>query len=159
MTDTAANEPIVDHQRGPHTQSYWDFCPEPGTKVGIPVSLRKILQIAVIGSGLVAGASTIVGPPSLAAGSTLTWAAPVRVDYQPPFAGELVSGVSCPDTGLCVAVGGNSVMTSTHPTGGASAWAAAIVPGTNNSLDSVSCPNSNLCVAVGTGTAEPPRVS
>jgi hypothetical protein len=97
---------------------------------------------------LLAGGSTFVGPPALAAGSPLTWAAPVRIDHQPPFTGAFLSGLSCPTTGLCVAVDTNgNVITSTNPTGGAAAWTVTHVDGVNPIL-AVSCPTTSFCVAV-----------
>ena len=42
---------------------------------------------------------------------------------------------------------GGNVVTSTHPTGGASAWTVTHVDGSNH-LYGVSCPSSGLCVAV-----------
>src|SRR5439155_25704446 len=88
----------------------------------------------------------LVTPTAPAAAAKLTWAAPVRVDHQPQFAGIGLSAVSCPGIHLCVAVGGN-VLTSTNPTGGAGAWAATKISGAN-SLNGVSCPTIHLCVAV-----------
>lgn len=58
-----------------------------------------------------------------------------------------LSGVSCPSTSLCVAVdGGGVVVTSTNPTGGATAWSVASLEG-GIGLDSVSCASVSLCVA------------
>jgi hypothetical protein len=97
---------------------------------------------------LLSGVSTLVSPVALAAGSPLTWAAPVLIDHQPPFGKTPVTGVSCPSSGLCVAVDGSgNVVTSSNPTGGSATWTLANVDGTNN-LNSVSCPSSSLCVAV-----------
>jgi alpha-tubulin suppressor-like RCC1 family protein len=42
-------------------------------------------SIGVFGAVLVAGGATLTSPIALAAGSPLTWAAPVRVDHQLPF--------------------------------------------------------------------------
>src|ERR1700693_3636342 len=89
------------------------------------------------------------------AGSPLTWAAPLRVDHQPPFAGNNLEGVSCPTSGLCVAVDelGN-VVTSSNPQGGAAAWTVTHVDFTKDAqsqatnLSAVSCPSGDLCVAV-----------
>jgi hypothetical protein len=62
-----------------------------------------------------------------------------------------LSGVSCPSSGLCVAVDlDGDVVTSTNPTGGATAWKVTHVDGTNE-LSGVSCPSSGLCVAVDQG--------
>jgi hypothetical protein len=60
---------------------------------------------------------------------------------------NLVS-VSCPTTQLCVAVDdGGDAVTSTNPTGGASAWSIVDVD-ESNSINAVSCPTATLCVAV-----------
>src|ERR1019366_7409060 len=60
---------------------------------------------------------TPTASPNPTAGSFLTWAAPVRVDHQPPFSGNKLVGVSCPTSSLCVAVdySGGNVVTSTNP--------------------------------------------
>ncbi|HET6999478.1 MAG TPA: hypothetical protein VFI03_12930 [Solirubrobacterales bacterium] len=61
-------------------------------------------------------------------------------------------GVSCPTVSLCVAVSGErftsgKILTSTNPTGGASAWTVAQL---DESLDlrAISCGTATLCVAV-----------
>ncbi len=55
--------------------------------------------------------------------------------------------VSIPDSG-CVAIdAGSNVLTSTDPTGGASAWQRTSLEGAG--LSDVSCPSATLCVAVG----------
>jgi hypothetical protein len=61
--------------------------------------------------------------------------------------GNILSGVSCPSSSLCVATDATgAVITSTNPTGGALTWTAASAdPG--NGLSAVSCPSSVLCVA------------
>jgi hypothetical protein len=64
---------------------------------------------------------------------------------------NFLNGVSCPSSGLCVAVDGSgNVVTSSNPTGGAAAWTVTNVDGTNI-LKGVSCPSSGLCVAVDEG--------
>jgi hypothetical protein len=109
-----------------------------------PVKRRCVVFCAV----LLAAGSTLVSPVALAAGAPLTWAAPVLVDHQAPFIGNQLKGVSCPSSGLCVAVDqSGNVVTSSNPTGGAAAWTVTHVDGFN-SLSGVSCPSSGLCVAV-----------
>jgi hypothetical protein len=90
-----------------------------------------------------------MSPVALAAGSPLTWAAPVRVDDQPPFGSPYgLNGVSCPSSGLCVAVDwAGDVVTSTNPTAATPTWTVTSVDGSNE-LRGVSCPSSGLCVAV-----------
>ena len=109
-------------------------------------SRRSILPFAaaVLGLSLAVG-SMFLSTGTLAAGSSLKWAAPVRVDHQPPFAGEYINAVSC-TTGLCVGVDqGGNVVSSTNPSGGSTAWKFRHVD--DVSLDGVSCPSTALCVA------------
>lgn len=76
------------------------------------------------------------------------WSAPVAVDPAP------IEALVCPSSSLCVgADGAGSIITSSNPTGPASAWTSApIDPG--RALTGVSCPAVNLCVAVdGAGQA------
>jgi hypothetical protein len=97
---------------------------------------------------IVACAASADATPA-AASSPLTWATPVPADDQPPFAYLTANtGVSCPSTGLCVAVdGAGDVLTATDPAGGPGAWARAASVATY--FGAVSCPSSELCVAVG----------
>jgi hypothetical protein len=103
----------------------------------------------VIGVLLALGASA-------AAASPLSWSAPRLADDALPF-GDVneMSGVSCPSASLCVAVDiEGQAVTSTDPTGGSSAWTAAlidrpgVVEGEGRLLTGVSCPAVSLCVAV-----------
>jgi hypothetical protein len=65
--------------------------------------------------------------------------------------GDGIAGLTCPSSGLCVAVDSQgNVLTTTDPTGGAAAWLSGpINPG--NTFDDVSCAGSSLCLAVGAG--------
>jgi hypothetical protein len=57
-----------------------------------------------------------------------------------------VWAVSCPSVSLCVAVDlAGNVLTSTDPTGGASAWARTLIDRVY--LTAISCPSVSLCVA------------
>jgi Bacterial Ig-like domain (group 3) len=100
---------------------------------------------------LVASVSTVlVSSVALAGASPLTWAAPVLIDHQPPFAGNGINGVSCPTTSFCVAVDtAGNVLTSTNPTGPASAWTVSNLSG--KGMGAVSCPTTGLCVATSGG--------
>jgi RNA polymerase sigma factor (sigma-70 family) len=72
---------------------------------------------------------------------------------------EPLSYVSCPNSSFCVAWDANAgngtfghgqVLTSTDPTGGASAWAVTNFDGVvGYFVDALSCPSPTLCVAVG----------
>src|SRR3954447_21824949 len=65
-------------------------------------------------------------------------------------------GISCPNTQLCVAVGGNNtIASSTDPAGGASKWGvvyagqgAESTAANYRQVRGVSCPSPQLCVAV-----------
>jgi len=74
------------------------------------------------------------------------------VDPIATLAGEspqIMTGVSCADPRLCVAVDqAGNVVTSTNPGGGAAAWIVSGVDG-QASLNGISCPAEQLCVAVG----------
>lgn len=67
-----------------------------------------------------------------------------------------LSAVACPSPSLCVATGlatGTvaivpTVVTSTHPTGGAAAWSVTEIA-IPESLQTILCPSTNLCVAAG----------
>jgi hypothetical protein len=65
--------------------------------------------------------------------------------------GDGIIGLTCPSSGLCVAVDSEgNVLTTTDPTGGTAAWLSGpINPG--NTFDDVSCAGSSLCLAVGAG--------
>ncbi len=59
----------------------------------------------------------------------------------------LLDGISCPAASLCVAVDDRGdVLTSTNPTGGASAWVET-TPIDPDGLDNLTCPSVSLCVA------------
>ncbi len=103
-----------------------------------------LLALILVGRVLFSASSALAAPP-------LNWASPVRADDQPPFESPTaITGVSCPSTGLCVAVdGAGDVLNTTDPTGGAGAWVTA--PSVAEGFDGVSCPSTGLCVAVGGG--------
>jgi hypothetical protein len=103
---------------------------------------------AVLCATLLSVGSALVASPAVASTPVLSWWAPVRIDHQPPFSGNLLTGVSCVGASFCVAVDvvGN-VITSTNPTGGAAAWTVTNVDGGRN-IRAVSCPATNFCVAV-----------
>ncbi len=92
------------------------------------------LCVAVDASGNVVTSTNPTGGPSA---WTMTAVAP----------GVNLTGVSCPNLELCVAVGGTNVLTSSDPTGGTGSWTASEVPSAN--LNDVTCPSPSLCVAVG----------
>jgi hypothetical protein len=110
---------------------------------------RRFWVAAFVGMLLAGGLLATAGPAL--AGSPLSWASPISIDDQPPFASPVaITDVSCPSTGLCVAVdSAGDVLSSTDPTGGAGAWIRA--SGVAEGFTAVSCPSIELCVAVGQG--------
>jgi hypothetical protein len=61
--------------------------------------------------------------------------------------GDCFSGVSCPTVSACVVVdGAGNVISSTNPTGGASAWTVTHVASAG--FSGVSCPSVSVCVGV-----------
>jgi hypothetical protein len=117
------------------------------------------LCVAVDGAGNVATSQNPTGGPTM-------WTV-AKIDSSPTQANTdntgpvLLRGVSCPSTGLCVAVdGAGNALASTNPAGGATAWTITHAD-TNRSygcggagltcqppLVGVSCPSVARCVAV-----------
>jgi len=93
---------------------------------------------------------------SAIADPSLYWSYPSVIDA------HVVDQLACPTTSLCVGVDAyGDVVTSTNPTGGASAWTVTNIDNSApetpfslpNALNAVSCPSpaGSLCVAVGEG--------
>jgi hypothetical protein len=81
--------------------------------------------------------------PTGGASAWSVFAAPTPEEFIPY--GTTGGDVSCPSVSMCVITDGNGdVLTSTNPTGGASAWSFS--EGIGGSL---ACPSTSLCVAVG----------
>ena len=78
------------------------------------------------------------------AAATFSWSAPAVADSSSTH----TTAISCPSTGLCVAVdaGGNVVYTTTPASGG---WSAplGIVGTSGHQLTAISCPTTSLCFA------------
>jgi hypothetical protein len=86
----------------------------------------------------------LAGPGSAVGAPILSWSPPRQIDRAVPLGHTAtLSGVSCPSTTLCVAVGSN-LFTSTSP--GAGGWRKAPL-----SMSAVSCPSASLCVGVTQG--------
>jgi hypothetical protein len=112
------------------------------------VRRHATLCVAGLIALMLAGSLLAGAGPALAATSPMSWASPFEADDQPPFAsGTDITGVSCPTTGLCVAVDSlGDVLSSIDPTGGTGAWVrAANVAG---GFRGVSCPSAELCVGI-----------
>ena len=64
--------------------------------------------------------------------------------------GAPLDALVCESTTLCVAEDvATDTVTTTDPTGGASAWTTFVVATSNHLTGGVSCASNNLCVAVG----------
>jgi hypothetical protein len=76
----------------------------------------------------------------------------VDADVTSVGAQAALDDVSCPSVSMCIAVdNAGNVLSSTNPTGGATAWTpSAVDEGT--ALAAVSCPSVSLCVAAGGST-------
>ncbi len=104
-------------------------------------------------TAVVAGVLMVEVGRACASEGPLSWASPLRVDNRPPFASPAaITGVSCPSTGLCVAVDSvGDVLVSTDPSGGTPAWVKTYASENSTGVEGftgVSCPSTKLCVAV-----------
>jgi hypothetical protein len=109
-----------------------------------PAWARRLLLVALLASVL---SSVNVAP----AGAS-TWTG--RQLAVPPLNRQMF-GISCPTASFCVAVGGgNTLASSTDPTGGTGSWDLAFPGGggpdlpNQRQIKGVSCPSPQLCVAV-----------
>lgn len=75
----------------------------------------------------------------------LSWSSPARIDPSD------LAAIDCPSMSLCVAgdQDGN-ILSTTEPTGGASAWKSVAVP-REFSVDGLSCPSTSFCAVMGNG--------
>ena len=85
-------------------------------------------------------------------GGAAAWVTTANVDPEPPNGNpdaNSIDSIECPSTTLCVAgdFSGN-IITTTDPTGPASAWTVFPVEA-NSDIGTISCPNVHLCMAVG----------
>jgi hypothetical protein len=76
------------------------------------------------------------------AAASFSWSAPAVADSSSTH----TTAISCPSTGLCVAVdaGGNVVYTVTPASGG---WSAPLSVDSGHQLTAISCPTTSLCFA------------
>src|SRR5437773_2118884 len=123
-------------------------------RVDNPASFHGVglVRVSCVSSGLCVVADddgNVVTSTNPTGGPSAWTVANVDVSVGPNSNGPRLVGVSCPTSGLCVAVDSDgNIITSTKPTGGATAWTAVHV-GSANYLTGVSCPSISLCVAVG----------
>lgn len=123
---------------------YWNPpCTDPSDRTVRAVSCPSVqLCVAVVGEGYIYSSTNPTGPGG-------AWQV---ADIDGTGRDTHLLDVSCPTTSLCVAVSGErqtsgKVLTSTDPTGGATAWKETQL---DESLDlrGVSCGTPTLCVAV-----------
>jgi len=108
--------------------------------------------VAVGGNSTVAASSDPAGPAS-------SWrvgqpGGGAEIPGAGIYGGGQIRGVSCPTTGLCVAVSlDGRFFSTTNPAGGPGAWKVVeqAASGPNIHLFGVSCPTVGFCVAVGYG--------
>lgn len=73
-----------------------------------------------------------------------------RTKTTPSQTTTALTGISCPAVSFCAASDRQgSVLTSTDPTGGRSAWTQTQLP--ISQLNAIACPDAGLCVAAGNG--------
>lgn len=107
---------------------------------GLQLSCPSSSSCVAVGSS---GGSLVVLTSTDPAGGAAAWQ---EADLGTGFAAA--SALTCPSTGLCVAISGNQILSSADPAGGAAAWTVA--PFSQfASLASLSCPSSRLCLAIG----------
>jgi hypothetical protein len=78
------------------------------------------------------------------------WNQPLSLDRQPAGFGSMaIRSIACPSATLCVGTDDSGgVITSTNPTGGASAWSEPAGIDGSYSLNNISCPTTTFCAAV-----------
>jgi hypothetical protein len=104
------------------------------------VAFRAVNTVAAL---LCAVSLACLGAVPAGAAPALSWSA-AKIDE------TALTGVSCASDSLCVAVAEGHALVSTNPTGGASTWHSAAIPGAGV-FTGISCPSSALCVAVDAG--------
>jgi Bacterial Ig-like domain (group 3) len=131
-------------------------------RVRIGLVTLPILVAASVALGLTAG--SVGAAPARAATTAatnappppLTWSGPVALEKAPYQEGNPLADISCPSAHLCItetgAVDGEgqsygTVLASTDPTGGPSAWSAPRLA-FKGAAGSLSCPATNFCAQI-----------
>jgi hypothetical protein len=117
------------------------FCPARGRCVapmGSCPTRRLCVDLSGAGDGGIDGRIAVSTNP---AGGAHTWRS-LRIDRT-----HLLDAVTCPTSGLCIAVddAGNALI-STNPAGGAATWHMVHID--DAALEAVSCSSASFCVAV-----------
>jgi hypothetical protein len=114
--------------------------------VAAPAVLLLAAPVAVV--------ALTASPAQAGSNPPLVWSAPENIETVGPYStGTALNSVSCPTTSLCVAgdAAGN-VLTSTDPTGGASAWHLVPLASTGY-VYGVTCATASFCSALVNGVA------
>ncbi len=101
------------------------------TLANVSCATRSLCVATDLAGGVLTSTAPTAGPGAWASGRT----------------SARFGAVSCPSLVLCAAAGGNSVLTSTRPAGGASSWIASPIPIAGDLVENVSCPTTSQCVA------------
>jgi hypothetical protein len=134
-----------------------------GTRLPGPAEKMFLLGVSCPSSGLcvAVGTDNVIASSTNPRGGASAWHYgyagegpwPHTEDWPTDFiSGRQVQGVSCPSTGLCVAVTDQGfIYSTTNPTEPAGAWRTVEIDdghGRNTHLFGVSCPTTGFCVAV-----------
>ncbi|HTW06391.1 MAG TPA: hypothetical protein VME46_02710 [Acidimicrobiales bacterium] len=99
---------------------------------------------------------TSTGPTARSA-SKWTVTQVLQADGAPADGGGPINSVSCPSPKVCVATGGDSILTSADPGSTSPTWTVTQMYGLGGGT--VSCPSTSLCVAVGENPpGDPPGI-
>ncbi len=107
----------------------------------MPGPVRSLVRVL---ASVVVLSLALVFIETTAANGAGTWGGPVRIDQSADGFGNVLTSVSCPSAGFCVAVdnAGNAV------TYNGSSWSSPSNIDGSSSINSVSCPSATFCVAV-----------
>ncbi|MEA2213189.1 MAG: hypothetical protein QOF83_3137 [Solirubrobacteraceae bacterium] len=109
-----------------------------------------VVRWAVAAAMGLACLASAVAPAAAGAAGPLTFSAPAKIAKARYASTHNLTALNCISTTLCVAgdAAGN-LITSTHPTSGASAWTVAEQVDPSTRINAVSCSSTSLCVAAG----------
>jgi hypothetical protein len=135
----------------------------PGNTMGIGLSCPAVDLCVVTGDNDILTSTSPSGgapaapttPTTIPAATTVTAAVDTAGWREANFPSEEngILAVSCPSSGLCVAVdNGGKAFVSTDPAGGStSVWKMSAVAGASSGFSGVSCPDIKLCVGIAGG--------
>jgi hypothetical protein len=136
----------------------------PGNTMGIGLSCPAVdLCVATGDNDILTSTSPSAGAPAapttpttIPAATTVTASVDTAGWREANFPSEEngIVAVSCPSSGLCVAVdNGGRAFVSTDPSGGSTSdWKMSAIAGASSGFSGVSCPDIKLCVGIAGGT-------